>query len=284
MLRIAGLLLLSIIMGLPFINYTLAQNPPDSTEFIYWSGGAKPGRASYELAIAKAALERSIENFGPYELNVNNTRFPTMRGRSLLAEGELFHFVAMTFAADEAALNVIVVPEPIQFGLLGNRQLLVWESDLDYFDGISKERLSQMRAGQGRGWPDVNIYHENGFMVETYSDFDHLFPNLLAGRIDYIPLGIEEAGPSLEQYGHKFQGMAIVPKLLIQYPMPVYFIVSASQPELAERLEWGMTKLRSEGRLLEIFVEYKSDLLQILKDPETQIIGLENPNLYIHRK
>lgn len=261
-----------------------AADDTQTPEYICWTGAATPGRLLYELAVVREALQRSEEIYGPYQLELNDSHLSPVRGRSELAAGEKFHFVATTFAAHESTLDVIVVTEPIAFGLLGNRQLIVREQDLETFIDIDAQQLAGLAAGQGRGWPEINIYQTNNFKVEALSEFSHLFPNLLAGRVDYIPLGIEEVGPTLAAYAEQYPGLAVVPGLLIRYPLPVYFVVTDKQPKLAERLQWGLAKLREEGRLLELFRQYKSHALATLQDPDNKVIELHNPTLFSSEK
>ncbi|MDO3384660.1 hypothetical protein QWI17_02285 [Gilvimarinus sp. SDUM040013] len=267
-----------VCFGAPFADAENSDSQP-VPEYIFWMGADTPGRNEYQMAVADAALRRSTEKFGGYKLISDTTHLPAVRSRRVLAEGKRFHFVATTFSASENALGVIVVREPIQFGLLGTRQLLVQTQHLAKFQDISRQELAKLVAGQGRGWPEIGIYQANNFSVEGFSEFFHLFPNLLAGRIDYVPLGIEEIEPTMARYGEKYSGISVVPNLLIKYPLPVYLVVSANQPELAKRLKWGLAKLREEGELRDLFNRHKSEYLEIVNAADVRIFELANPDL-----
>lgn len=271
--------LLSVALPVLLLVGVCEANDSSTPEYVYWTGAATPGRLDYELAVVDAALKRSVAAYGPYHLTLDQREMPSVRGRMALIKGDDIHFVATT-RQDYDPRQLIVVRHPIEGGLLGYRQLLIKAERLPEFANITRpQQLQKLIAGQGRGWPDVDVYRANHFNVEEILTFEQLLPVLLSERIDYIPLGIDEIEPTLTRYGDKYPGMTKVPGLMIYYPMPVFLVVSARHPTLAARLNAGLKMMTEDGSLQRLFMRYKGDTVATIKATNPTLIMLRNPNL-----
>jgi hypothetical protein len=152
-----------------------------------------------------------------------------------------------TSAAREQHLNVI--PIPLDRGLLGFRQLIIQRDKLSLFNDIeTAEDLKKLIACQGLGWPDVEILRASHFRVTVSSGFEGLYKQLAAGRCDYLPRGLFEAAPELEQRKLRYRGLQIYDKVLIHYPFAVYFFVSPDNEYLAQWITKGLENMISNGQ------------------------------------
>jgi hypothetical protein len=93
---------------------------------------------------------------------------------------------------------------------------------------------------------------------------------LVNKRFDYLPLSVIEAGSMLTPQ------LAIVPDLMLYYPLPTLFYVSASEPALAERLEQGLAMARRDGSLDELVARHFRKEIKQLKSSTTRCLVLTN--------
>ena len=120
--------------------------------------------------------------------------------------------------------------------------------------------LTRFIAGQGHDWPDFQILEHNGFTTLGTSNYDIIIELLKAGRIDYFPRAAHEA--VVEAKSLNDPDIIIEPSVLLYYPSYMFFFVSQSKPELAQRIERGLNiarKTEASPRYL------KSTHSQILK-------------------
>ncbi|WP_051090330.1 transporter substrate-binding domain-containing protein [Psychromonas ossibalaenae] len=131
--------------------------------------------------------------------------------------------------------------------------------------------------GQHQDWPDTAIMEANGLTVWKGKKYDLLFNQLAAGRFDCFSRGANEIVQ--EHYAHSYKGLEIEKKLIIYYPLPLYYFVNKANPELAVRLEKGLNLLRANGEYEAIFKAKFSQTLKTLTIRGRTIIKLQNPLL-----
>jgi hypothetical protein len=123
------------------------------------------------------------------------------------------------------------------------------------------------------------IYRHNGFQVDDRANLPTLLPMLINRRFDYLPMSVIEVKSVLAQNPDMARHLAIVPGVLIQYPLPAIFYVSANKPALAERLEKGMAIARKDGSLAQLMERSFHGELQTLHNETTREYLLDNPFL-----
>lgn len=94
-------------------------------------------------------------------------------------------------------------------------------------------------------------------------------------RFDYLPMSVIEVESALAQHPQ----LAVVPELLLYYPLPTVFYVSAHEPRLAERLEAGLAMAKKDGTLDELLTHYFQKELQEVKTSPGRYFVLDNPLL-----
>ncbi len=247
----------------------------------YWDWSLTNSRDDYQIAALELALEKTRADYGPYRIVREAHAFTNARVVRELKNGELININAapaysanhrLTPFVNEISLAIDV---PLMQGLLGYRQLIVQRNRLEEFRNIDEETLKQRVAGQGKAWEDVYIYRQNGYRVNDDGDYLALTNMLLAGRFDYLPMSLIEVHNVIAQAEDPSQ-LAIVENLIIYYPLPLYFYVSKSQPQLAERLEKGLRKAQDDGSLEKLLYEHFGKEIQLLKDPDNRVFTLRN--------
>jgi hypothetical protein len=248
---------------------------------IFWNGDMTEGRVQHETQVIKLALEKSRTKYGDYAFRVNSTLLSNQRVERELREGQTINLTSspiwMVNQSDDPPL--IVIPVPIAHGLLGYRRCIVRKADLPRFAHIKTlEDLQKVTAGLVNTWTDVNIFEASGLAWHGGKTIEQLHSMLARSRFDYLPLGSIEVEQSLENSPYREQ-LAIVPNLIIYYPLPILVQVSVNQPLLAERLEYGLRKSQDDGSLDRLFDQHYGHVMEKLRSQKMRVIRLKNPNL-----
>lgn len=239
-------------------------------KYILWVGGNAPARAEREAWAIEQALERTTSKYGPYRLVVSRESSLGSDWRHLLTTGDKVHIVPtsyMSFPPEELTL----IPVPIAGGKLGYRHVVVRRDRLEEFADVEHAYdLHEMLAGQGRYWPDMWVYEANGLPVKGGEDLPALLGLLDEGKIDYLPLGVDETASILERYAHNSNRFSVVPDLLIYYPLSSSPVVTNQRPELIARLNEGLESMHADGSL-------QVSSSASFAPSRSRIIKLENP-------
>jgi hypothetical protein len=226
------------------------------------------------------ALQITKPEYGDYQL-IASAKME--QGRSVLemAKQEKSKLDIATYAPTiEREKLAIPIRIPILSGLMGYRLCLIKEDKQALFDGIeNKQQLinKNITIGQHQDWPDTIILRANNIVVQTTHKKKLLFQQLARERFDCFSRGASEIYAEYLQY--KTQGIAIEKKLLIYYPLPLFFFVNKSRPLLAQRLQLGLERLIASGEFDAIFERVYSPIISNLKLTERTVIDLYNPTL-----
>lgn len=256
---------------------------PGVMAYRYWDWGKTPKRDDYQVAVLTLALEKTVPSFGPFSVVRVLDSLSTFRVRREVHQGKHLNIHAGPWrdveAGDPLERNYLI-NTPILGGLLGYRRLIVRREDLAKFKAIANEaQLKKLMAGLGRGWVDATVLRHNGYQVEDSGNLATLPDMLLTKRFDYLPISVVEASSLLERHAQLASELALVPDLVLYYPLPAMFYVSASEPRLAQRLEAGMAAIKRDGSLDELTARHFQKEIQQLKTSSNRCFILTNPLL-----
>jgi hypothetical protein len=256
---------------------------PGVMAYRYWDWGKTPKRDDYQVAVLTLALEKTVSSFGPFSVARVLDSLSTFRVRREVHEGKHLNVHVGPWrdleAGDPQERNYLI-NTPILGGLLGYRRLIVRREDLAKFKAIANEaQLKKLMAGLGRGWVDATVLRHNGYQVEDSGNLATLLDMLLTKRFDYLPISVVEASSLLERHAQLASELALVPDLVLYYPLPAMFYVSASEPRLAQRLEAGMAAIKRDGSLDELTARHFQKEIQQLKTSSNRCFILTNPLL-----
>ena len=165
-------------------------------------------------------------------------------------------------------------------GLIGQRVPVIRARDAAAFAAVrGVEDLRRFTACQGAQWPDFDVLAASGLPQVTNVYFDQLYAMLRAGRCDYFARGLAEVAEEYEAYGGS--DLLVFDKLVIAYPMPVYFYVAPGMDNLARRLEEGLRHMLANGELRHMLSTHPSTrgAFPLERFNDATIIRLPNPNL-----
>jgi len=233
-------------------------------------------RNQYFLDLLNLALDKTVPTDGDYSIQECEQRMPQRRALQQMQKQRCINLVwTMTSAKRER--QALAVRIPLLKGLLGQRVLLIRKNDLARFQDIQNvSQLGELLAGQGMGWPDVDILKANQLPVIEGTLHEGLFGMLQRGRIDYMPRGLNETEQELRQ--HPELDLMVEPHLLLSYTAPIYFFVRRDNYHLAARLEKGLRLAIEDGSFDALFKRYRyHELLAQLE--QRRVLKLYNVNL-----
>lgn len=249
-------------------------------------------RNDYAYALLLQALQKSIPQYGPYELRLaslelprgsvaNSPKFANSNDRLLyeIKRGELVN-VAMVVTRDEWEREALPIRIPIDRGLMSYRIFLIRKSEQAQFSAIHElAQLKALRSGAGEAWSNYRVLQHHQFTLVPTNQYESQFRMLLAQRFDYIARGAHEAFSEIDTYGPHFPEMAIERDLLLYMPLPLYFFVSPKQPRLAERIEAGLRLMLRDGSFLRLFQLHQGPIIEQARLCERRVFHVENPFL-----
>lgn len=239
----------------------------------------KDQRHLFPHRVLKAALDATVEAYGPYDFQYSDLQMSRNRALSYLKEGYEIN-VHLAPTRTEWEETVIPVRIPVRKGILSYRLLLINKSDKEMFATIENiEQLKELRAGLGSQWSTTLAMRSSGFNIVTNNDYEGLFKMLEMNRFDYFPRGINEVFGEMESRSALYPEMIIEETLILYLLTPSYFFVSPRYPSLAERIEEGLMIIMGNGIFDEMFKEEFGEILSKASLENRRILVVDNPQL-----
>lgn len=230
------------------------------------------------IEILKVALEKTVKEYGSYNLAPNNHQMTAMRQVASVKTSKYINVFWGT-ASKENEQKFITVSIPLRKGMLSYRIMLIPADKQELFDSITTlDELKKIKMGQGLGWQDVQVYRHNGVDVHT-AKYENLFKMIDKGRLDAFPRGVGEVFSEYQAHSETHPNIAVEKRILLYYPWPYYFVFNKHDEILAKRVEDGLLKMIEDGSFDEIFEKYNADYIKKAGMAERRVIELENPLL-----
>ena len=115
---------------------------------------------------------------------------------------------------------------------------------------FTPELLASVGARYSRNNEGLDAIASKIDFNNTDKSVDSIFKMLKLGRIDYFHRGLNEIWGELST--HK-ETLKIADNVMLFYPLPVYFFVTKSRPELAKKLEKGINLALEDGSFKTLF-------------------------------
>jgi hypothetical protein len=220
-------------------------------------------RRAYSFVVLKAALERTVPEYGPYRIEQAPAHMERPRMLAALKAGKLIN-VTSNPADAEWLQQLRSVPIPIDMGLQSWRLFLI---DASKQARLREEggagRLRRLKAGAGSAWVSAQALRENGYPVVLGGSYLGLFQMLMAERFDYFPRGLNEIFHEVDTHRAAYPGLAVEESLLLHDNIPSLFFVAPQAERLQQRLNSGMEAMLRDGSLERLLLAYfKKDLVR----------------------
>ncbi|WP_111977423.1 diguanylate cyclase [Algibacillus agarilyticus] len=231
----------------------------------------------YFVNILKLAIKHSGKAH-QYQLEELPQTLNQQQSKIRLNDGRLSVMWAGTTEDYEDSLTPIRIP--LLKGLQGHRLFIIRKDEQSRFDQInSLVELQRFKAGQGRFWGDTTILRNAGLPVIAPLKKESLFHMVDGERFDYLPLAVHE--PWSEVNKRQDLNLAVEKRMLLIYPMAMYFFTSQENTKLARMLSEGLNNAIEQGEFDELFyntAHIKAALAQANLS-EREVIRINNPSL-----
>lgn len=230
----------------------------------------------YFIQLIDEAMAVTTSKYGAYELQPVDIDISQSRQLKELEKGTFDLYWTMATPAREYQLQSI--PIALSKGSYGIRLLVVRKVDMPQLAFIrEKEQLAEKVALSGEDWPDTAILRFNHFTVAAASKDVNLYPLLHREEQYYFPRGLFEADAELQAAQN--QDFAILPQLVLRYPVEMRFYVAKNNNALAQRLTDGLMQLKQSGRFDQIFYQFAPHAAAIkrLNMADAKVLELNSP-------
>jgi len=182
----------------------------------------------------------------------------------------------------ERARGLLMVPVPLERGLVGYRQFIIRKERVAEFDAIKTVAdLTKLKACQGAQWGDTEILRAAKLNLVTSVNYEGLFKQLAAGRCDYFPRGIHQGKVELTNRAAAYPELVVYESLILHYPFATYFYVHPKNKVLARWVQDGLEKMIDDGELIAYMQqqEHTSRAFPLRGTEEKRLLVLPNHNL-----
>jgi hypothetical protein len=233
-------------------------------------------RVLYKMKVLETALDRTTEEFGLYEIKINE--IPTTAKRALreVYLGKTINlFIGVT--TREWEQKNLPIRIPIRRGILSYRLLATNKNNLANFSQVNDiEALKKLSVGLRVGWATTDVFKKQNFKHYELESLDGLYHMLNRNAVDYMPRGINEIYDEIAV--RQPNDIAIEPHLALYLPAPTYVIVSPHEKRLAKRIEKGLETMISDGSLKALFYQFYADDIKKAKIFNRNVIRIDNPD------
>jgi hypothetical protein len=239
---------------------------------------ASPHR-EYADKLLELALSYSEKKYGPYQLIQQKQQTVIRRQLLELEKGENLS-VAVSMPMPEWLHSARLVQFPIMKGMASYRMFLTREDKVDALNKLtSLAALKKIKVGQGVGWSTAKILEDNGFDLIYGGPYETLLPMLRADRFQVLMRSVYEIEPEMKAWRSHMPELALVDEIAVYTYLPMYFFVSKKQPQLAERIEYGLKLASADNAVDKLFNHYFRDALALMHARDRKVFYLRNTNI-----
>lgn len=238
---------------------------------------ASPERVLHEVDILRLALDKTIKEYGPYELRgippMNRTRAMAAMHNNIYPNLVL----QMSYEDDLGDQEELAyIPFPLDRGALSYRICFMREELKPQVRSITRiEHLKKFTFGTGIGWADTKVLRHNRLPVIEGSNVLNLFRMTKAGRVDLFC-----RGPSEYFYEHRHEtalGLTTDTHLALYYPLPKFFFVHKDNQAVLERVKKGLDTAYKDGSFNTLWNKRHRKGLDAANLGNRHIVKMDNP-------
>lgn len=246
----------------------------------FWNGNKSPVRREYEKQLLSLCLSEA--DFVDADILVNESDYPSAEDEGNIFSNGCDVLVSVAGNQKFSGKPTRIIEIPVCKGILGHRLLIILKQQAKRFSNISttsREQLQKMTIGIPATWADADLFKNNGYKVSEKGSLDDNFTRLLAQKIDYITLGVNEIESILEKLGDFKKELLIEPNILIYYPLPLVFYVHPDKMQLANIVKRGLQTAIANGKHAALFDMHHPNIVDRLALRTRKTLHLTNPYL-----
>lgn len=234
-------------------------------------------RVLHEVEILQLALDKTVAEFGPYELR----GIPPMnRARTLAALNHNVYpnlILQMSYEDELAEQDKLAfIPFPLDRGALSYRICFMRDTIKKSIGDLTRiTQLQHYSFGSGIGWADTKILRHNNLSVVESGTVVSLFRMTKAGRIDLFCRGPMEF--FYEQQDPNSLGLTSDSHLALYYPLPKFFFAHKDNQAALDRVQKGLEIAYQDGSFNNLWSKRHITALTRAQLKQRNLIKLENP-------
>ena len=234
-------------------------------------------RVLHEVEILQLALDKTVAEFGPYELR----GIPPMnRARTLAALRHNVYpnlILQMSYEDELAEQDKLAfIPFPLDRGALSYRICFMRDTIKKFIGDLTRiTQLEHYSFASGIGWADTKILRHNNLSVVESGTVVSLFRMTKAGRIDLFCRGPMEF--FYEQQDPNSLGLTSDTHLALYYPLPKFFFAHKDNQAALDRVQKGLEIAYQDGSFNNLWSKRHITALTRAQLKQRNLIKLENP-------
>lgn len=235
---------------------------------------------SYYVGLLQKALHKGARGRTVPKIVAVHIMEQGRANRELLKGNLIDLFWVGTELEKEQQLRAIRIP--LERGLTGFRKFTILQARQPEFDRLQGLlQLQRLTACQGSHWPDTQILQAAQLPVMASPVYEHLFPQLAAGRCDYFPRGVHEGEAEINQRNTQQAALSRYQDIMLHYPFAVYFFTTKQHEVLAQWLEQGLEAMIDDGELLAYMQQhpFTAKVFPLSRENASRWFELHNPLL-----
>lgn len=132
------------------------------------------------------------------------------------------------------------------------------------------------------GWPDNDVYRGEHIELYEAKGYQALFPMLMHGRFECIPLSVLEIEGTLKDAQVEYPDMTIAPNFYIFYPMNLSLVVTGYREDIVRRMQAGFKKVIGSKKHIKLLNKFYPNITPDAAVGPVSVVFLHNPNLTPH--
>lgn len=264
-----------------FICFMFNQQSSFATDTIFINHplSNQDKRYEYPKKLLNRILSVTTDEYGDYKVDTNGISMNRTRALASLIEGKNLHVMAEAPKPDWNE-KLLAVRIPIRKGIQGFRLFLTKHEHKERLSKINLlEDFKLLPTGSGEQWSTTSVLEQAGFNVVKGVDYEGLFGMLVRNRFITFGRGINEVFEEYEQRQPELNDLTIDDRFLLYIPLPTYFFVTPTKPELRDRIEKGLKSLISTKEFDQIFEKEFGELIKRAQLDKRIKFSIPNTNL-----
>lgn len=270
--------IVTLVLALFPLNDTVAEQ---NQAMVFHTAAAKnltDHRRTYAYRLLELALEKTVADFGPYELKGIPELTPN-RMHMINKTGSVENFFAKFTYDAELNDSSVYAAFPVEFGVMAYRVCFVAPEFLDTSNTIDAlHKLQAYSIGQGTGWPDTPIMRYNGLKVHEVLKSSQLIAMTERGRFDFFCRGLTEPMIEINRYKGRFP-LVLNQSFMLQYELPRFFYTNKSNQAAMVRVREGLKRSYADGSAQSLFKSLYQTHFDFINAEQRTVLTLSNPNL-----
>jgi ABC-type amino acid transport substrate-binding protein len=234
-------------------------------------------RLVYISELLDAALQKTVKEYGNYEIQVSRKASTDEKISSDLASGEFNYSLGWVSINKPISEQLLYIPIPLYRGVLGARIFHIKDSFKKVLNIKTLEDLKKVPIGVGENWGDDEIMKHSNLNIVLGKSHSDLTGMLSEEKIKLITRSIYEAYSEIPDILKVYKDISVESNILLYYKSDLFLAFPQKNKNLKDRLEKGLNILLSTGEFQNIFNKYFKKNIDAAKISTRTVFTIDAP-------